>query len=86
MRLKTDEFEELAKRKGIPNGKLLWKRLGGGKSAYASVKNGCEITHEIVQNLYNLFGEKETVKVVDFGQEGLDGFKAKCIRIGDKLY
>lgn len=86
MKLRKDEFEELAKRKGIPNGKLLWKRLGGGKSAYAFAKNGCGITHEIVQNLYNLFGETETVRVVDFGQEGLNGFKAKFICVGDKLY
>lgn len=86
MKLKTDKFEELAKRKGIPNGKMLWKQLGGGRSAYPAVKNGCAITHEIVQNLYNRYGEAETVNVVDFEEEGLDGFKAKHIPIGNQLY
>lgn len=86
MKLKTDKFEELAKRKGIPNGKMLWKQLGGGRSAYSAVKNGCGITHEIVQNLYNRYGEAETVSVVDFGEEGLNGFKGKYISIGNQLY
>jgi hypothetical protein len=80
------EFEELAKRKGLSNGKLLWKKIGGGKAAYTLMKNGCDISYEVVKGLYNYYGEVETLKVIDFGEETIDGFKAKFIQVGDKLY
>ena len=86
MRIRIDAFEELAKRKRIPNGKLLWKKIGGGKAAYSLMKDGCNVTYEVVKELYNLYGEIETLKVVDFGEETIDGFKAKFIQVGDKLY
>lgn len=86
MRLKIEEFEELAKRKGFHSGYMLWRKIGGGRSAYSLVKDGIGVAYEVMKNLYNLVGEKEMVKVVDFEEETINGFKAKYIELGDKLY
>ena len=86
MRLKVEEFEELAKRKGFRSGYMLWRKIGGGRSAYALVEKGIGVAYEVMKNLYNLVGEKEMVNVVDFEEETINGFKAKYIELGDKLY
>ena len=85
MKIKIDEFEKLAQRKKYRNGKLLWKKLGGGKTGYALIKRGYNVTYEIVKELYNLYGEEETMKVVDFGEVTLNEFKAKNIEIAKKF-
>ena len=86
MRLKVEEFEELAKRKGFRSGYMLWRKIGGGRSAYALVEKGIGVAYEVMKNLYNLVGEKEMINVVDFEEETINGFKAKNIELGDKLY
>lgn len=86
MKLKVEEFEELAKRKGFRSGYMLWRKIGGGRSAYALVEKGIGVAYEVMKNLYNLVGEKEMVNVVDFEEETINGFKAKYIELGDKLY
>ena len=55
-------------------------------AAYKLVKQGIRVSYEVIKNLYNFVGEKETVKVVDFEEETINGFKAKYIELGDKLY
>jgi len=86
MKLIIDEFEALARRKGFQNGYRLWRRIGGGVSAYKLVKQGYRVTHEVIKELFNLVGEKETVRVVEFEEETINGLKAKYIEIGNKLY
>lgn len=86
MKLRMDEFKELARRKGFFTGYLLWRKIGGGRSAYALVEKGIGVGYEVIKNLYNLVGEKEMVKVVDFEGETLNGFKAKYIELGNQLY
>ena len=86
MKLKTDEFKELAKRKGYRSDFVFWKSLGGGKSAYKLVKDGFQVGYEFMKNLYNTVGETEMLKVVDFEEETIDGFKAKYMEIGGTLY
>ena len=86
MKLKIEEFEEPAKRKELHSGYMLWRKIGGGRSAYALVEKGIGVGYEVIKNLYNLVGEKEMVKVVDFEGETLNGFKAKYIELGDQLY
>lgn len=86
MKLNTDKFEDLAKRKGYKNGFTFWKRIGGGESAYELLAQGNEIGHEIVKDLFNLIGEKELKTVVNFEKETINGFKARYIEINGKLY
>ena len=86
MKLKIEEFEELAKLKGLHSGYMLWRKIDGGRSAYSLVKDGIGVAYEVMKNLYNLVGEKEMVNVVDFEEETINGFKAKYIELGDKLY
>ena len=86
MKLKIEEFEKLAKRKGLHSGYMLWRKIGGGGSAYSLVEKGIGVGYEVIKNLYNFVGEKETVKVVDFEEETINGFKAKYIELNGKLY
>ena len=86
MKLKIEEFEGLAKRKGLHSGYMLCRKIGGGRSAYSLVEKGIGVGYEVIKNLYNFVGEKETVKVVDFEEETINGFKAKYIELGDQLY
>ena len=86
MKLKIDAFDELAKRKGYITGFLLWLKIGGGRSAYSLVEKGIGVGYEVIKNLYNLVGEEEVVKVVEFEEETINGFKAKYIELGDQLY
>ena len=86
MKLKIEEFEELAKRKGFQSGYKLWLYLDGGIFAYKLARNGVSLGYELVKNLYNEMGAKETLAVIDFDKETFDGFKAKFIEVAGRLY
>ena len=86
MKLKIEEFEELAKRKGFQSGYRLWLHLDGGMFAYKLARNGVHLGYEFVKNLYNEMGAKETLAVIDFDKETFDVFKAKYIEVAGKLY
>lgn len=86
MKLRMDEFKELARRKCHTNGFLLWRKIWGGQSAYSLVSKGIGVGYEVLKDLYNLVGEEEMVKVVDFEEETVSGFKSKYIELNGKLY
>lgn len=86
MKLKIQEFEELARRKGYRGGKALMKKLGAGKYVYDSLKRGCEIGHELVRAIYNEFGALTMMSVLDLEGETLQSFKSKYIKVGGTLY
>ncbi len=86
MKLIISKFEELAKRKNYGNGKLLWKKMGGGKSSYSLVKKGNRIGYSMVKSFYNEFGIKETLKIIDFEGVTINEFRKKFVIIGNKLY
>ncbi len=85
MKIKIEEFEALAKENDFRSGFDLWLNLGGGDEAYPLLKNGVQVGHDIVRQIYNFFGEEATVRVVDFENETIDGLKGKFINIGSKL-
>lgn len=85
MKLKIREFEELSKRKGYKP-EVLIKKLGAGKLAYQKLKKGNGIGYQLVRELYNTFGEEELVKIIDFEEETLNGFKHKFFQVGTQLY
>ena len=85
MKLIIDEFENYAKRNGVsPN--VLLKKMGGGKSAYSQLKNGGVLGNDLARDMYNTLGEWTFLTLVDMEGETIDGFKAKYILIGNKLY
>ena len=87
MKLKMDEFEELAKRKRFRSGYYLWRYIDGGRSSFSLIKEGASVGNEVIKNLYNTVGEKEMINVVDFEEgETINGFKAKYIEVDGKLY
>ncbi len=86
MRLKIEEFEKIAMQKGYRTGNEFMKKLGGGKMTYSLLRQGKQIGYELVKDIYNELGENTITKVIDFEEETLDGFKAKYIICGNKLY
>ena len=86
MKLRIREFERLAKENGYGNGIRLMRRLGAGKSAYAAIKNGNRIGHDLAKELYNTFGVLAFLSVFDHEWETLGGFRSKFIAAEGKLY
>lgn len=85
MKLKIDEFENYAKRNGVSPSAML-KKLGGGKYAYKHLKQKCALGYDLAKDMYNALGEWTFLSLVDMEEETIDGFKAKYIIIGNKLY
>lgn len=85
MRLKVRRFKKYAKQNGIKPEEYI-RSLVFGKDAYPALKKGCRIGYEAVRKMYNNFGEKFVLDIVDFEGETLNGFKAKYIELGDQLY
>lgn len=85
MKIKIEEFEALAMEKDFRSGFDLWLCLGGGEDAYSLLRKGVQVGHEIVRQIYNFFGKEETIRVVDFENETIDGLKGKYINVSDKL-
>lgn len=86
MKLKIREFNRLAKRKKYRNGTEFFIALGGTMCSYQAIKRGCRIGYEIVRRLYNTVGEEELIKIIDFEEESLNGFKNKYIQVGKCFY
>lgn len=87
MKLKTKAFEKLAKRKGYANGYIFLRALGAGTGAWNCFKyKKMQIGYEFVKDIYNILGESETLKIINFEEETINGFKSKYIELGGKLY
>ena len=86
MKLRIREFERLAKGNGYGNGIRLMRRLGAGKSAYAAIKNGNRIGHDLAKELYNTFGVLAFLSVIDLEGESLGSFRSKFIAAEGNLY
>lgn len=85
MKLKIIEFEKFSQSQNIKAKRFL-KILGGGKFTYRHLKKGRAIGYELARKIYNGLGECKFLTLIDFEEETLDGFKAKYITIGKKLY
>lgn len=86
MKLRIREFERLAKGNGYGNGRHLMRRLGAGKNAYATIKNGNQIGYDLAKELYNTFGVLAFLEVIDLEGETLGGFRSKYVAVEGKLY
>lgn len=85
MRLNIKVFENYSKQKGVAPRKMM-KKLGGGKSAYKHLKDGCMLGNDLAKDMFNALGETAFLSLVDIDGGTIDGFKAKFIIIGNKLY
>ena len=85
MKLNIDEFENYAKRNGVTP-RMMLQKLGGGKYAYKHLKDGCALGYELAKEMFNALGEWTFLSLIDFEEETLDGFKAKYVQVGNKLY
>ena len=85
MKLIIEEFENYAKRNGV-SPSLMLKRLSGGDLAYRHLKNSKSLGYDLAKELFNMLGEWMFLTLVDLEEETLDGFKAKYIQVGNKLY
>lgn len=86
MKLKINEFEKLAREQDYACGYDLWICMDGGDDAYHQLQKGnCGIGYEMVRKIYNTFGEAETVRVVDFEEDTIEGLKSKYIKLDKTL-
>ncbi len=86
MKIIIDSFEKLAKREGYLNGKKLYEALGGGNRSYSRIRAGCNVGYEIVKEIYNNYGEKTLLEVVNMEGETVNGLKAKYVAVDNFLY
>lgn len=87
MRLKIKAFKRFAKSEGFECGYKILRSLGAGKAAWSCFRNyRLQIGCELVKEIYNAVGEEKTLSVIEYEEETLNGFKAKYVQIGDKLY
>lgn len=64
----------------------LSKALGLNVIVIKLLEQGVPIGYDAVRDIYNKLGEKVTLKIIDFGEETLNGFKSKYVLVGDTLY
>ena len=85
MKLKINEFEQFAQSRNMKANRFL-KVLDGGKFTYRHLKKGKAIGYELARKIYNELGEHRFLMFIDLEEETLDGFKAKYVQVGNKLY
>lgn len=72
MTLNTDAFEEFAKRNGYGNGYRLIKVLGCPASTYKRLKQGENISPDLVAEIYNRFGDEAMFELINFDDDDED--------------
>ncbi len=60
--------------------------LGGTTCSYQCIKRGCRVGYETVRMLYNIVGEEELIKIMDFEEESWNRFKSKYVQVNKHLY
>ncbi len=70
----------------ISNYVELAKLLGLSVTVVGLLEQGNEIGYDAVKYIYNKLGEKAVIQIIDFGEETLNGFKSKYVKVGNKLY
>lgn len=85
MKLKIEEFEAFARKNG-KSANVMCRRLGGNELTYRRLKKGDKLGYDFARELYNALGEWTFLTLVDMEEETIDGFKAKYVAIGNKLY
>ncbi len=86
MKLNIKGCREYAKSKGIDNYYALAADLELEYEAIRLLEQVVKIGYDAVKDIYNKHGEKVVKKIIDFGEETLDGFKSKYVLVGDTLY
>lgn len=78
MTLDIDAFERFAKRNGYSNGYCLIKVLGCSVNIYKRLKQGENISPDLVAEIFNRFGDEAMFELIIFddddGNEELDLF------------
>ena len=66
MRLKIDKFEKLAKERGFRSGYDLAVDIGLSRNTYHYIRKGGKISSDMVNEIFNRFGDEVTFDVIDF--------------------
>ena len=86
MKLNISGCRAFVNRNGIKNYDELSTALEIPYPALRLLEQGLEIGYDAVRDIYNKYGEKTTLELIDFGEETLNGFKSKYILVGKILY
>lgn len=86
MKFKIKGLNQLVKRRGIHNYRELAEALGVNENLIRLAEYGQRIGYDAVKDIYNRIGERETLRIINFEEETLRGFKSKYQYIRGKLY
>lgn len=86
MKLNLEMLARYAENNALRNDYELAQELGIRRYLIRAARNGLRIGYDEVMEFYNRNGEAMTAEFIDFEEETLNGFKAKYVQIGDKLY
>lgn len=86
MKLNLEMLARYAEKNALRNDYELSQELGIRRYLIRATRKGMRIGYDAVMEFYNRNGEAMTVEFIDFEGESLNGFKAKFVQIGDKLY
>lgn len=86
MKFKIKALNKFVKRRGIHTYQELAVELGVDENLIRLAEYGTRIGYDAVKNIYNRIGERETLRIINFEEETLRGFKSKYQYIHGKLY
>lgn len=85
MKLSIKGCHSFCNQNGITNYIGLSQKLGLSVKVIRLLERGIEIGYDAVRDIYNMLGETVVLRIIDFGEETLNGFKSKYIEIGNEL-
>ena len=86
MKFKIKGLNRFVKQRGIHNYRELARELGVTENLIRLAEYGQRIGYDAVKDIYNRIGERETMRIINFEEETLHGFKSKFQCIQGKLY
>ena len=86
MKLNVKGCREFIRERNIKDYAELAKEFESEVVALKRLEEGAPVGYDFVRDLYNKFGEDAVRRLIDFGEETIDGFKSKYVLIGNRLY
>lgn len=86
MKLNNEALARYAEINALRNDYELSQELGIGEYLIRAAREGGRIGYDAVRDFYNRNGEALTIELIDFEEDTINGFKAKYVQVGRKLY
>lgn len=86
MKLNKEYVGRQRRELGIKYGQMAMRLFVGSGALKLMMKKGFRIGDSAVKEIYNAYGEEETVRLIDFEEGNIDNFKAKYLQVGTQLF